>query len=97
VVRGDGVRLGAVGRADVDGGAGEPPDVVEEVVLGEFGDLVGLADGQVGVEGDVELGVELVADPADADAVASPDDGNRSRLVLDLAGQGGSTASMRRR
>jgi hypothetical protein len=33
--------------------------------------------------------VEFVADPADADAVASPDGGDRSRLVLELAGQVG--------
>ncbi len=54
--------LGQVGAggADVDGGCGEPADVAQEMPFGVVGEVVCLADGQRGVDGDVGLGAQGV-------------------------------------
>jgi hypothetical protein len=87
VVGGAGVRVLTVRRVHVNDGVGEAADPVQEVVAGLLGDVVGLADRHVAVHGDVQLGVQLVPDPADPDAVAGEHRGDGPRRARDLLGQ----------
>ena len=78
--------------ADVDGGAGEPADVGQQVLLG----VVGLSDRQVRVDGGVDFSAQGVPDPPDpqfrdtGDAVGGQDRGGG------LIDRTGSTASISR-
>ena len=52
------------GRADVNDGGEEPGQLLEKVFLGVVRDVVSLDQGEVGGHGDVGVGMQGVADPA---------------------------------
>jgi hypothetical protein len=84
VMAGCGVGVaGFVGGAGVEEGVGEPGDGVEEPVAGVLEDVVGARELEVGVEDDVGVDVELVADPAHADPVDAVDAIDVMELVFD--------------
>jgi hypothetical protein len=58
------VRVRVVVRSGVDGHGAEPGNSVDEGVLGGDGQLVGLDNGQVGVDDHIGLRMQRVADPA---------------------------------
>ena len=78
-----------VGGAGVEECVGEAGDVVEELVAGFFEEVVGLDQVEVGVEGDVGVDVELVADPSDSGAFDSADAGSGAELGVNLVDQVG--------
>ena len=68
VVGGEGMRVGAVVpvRVDMDRDILQPPEPMQELVADCLGELVRPVDGQVPVDSEVELGVQLVTDPPNA-------------------------------
>jgi hypothetical protein len=55
------VGLAVRGGAGVDGGSGQAGHLVEELVMGLFGDVMGLGQGQSAVRGHLGLGVQLMS------------------------------------
>jgi hypothetical protein len=47
------------------GCCGEPPNVVQEMLLGVVGEVMGFDDGEVGSDSGINFGAQSVADPAD--------------------------------
>lgn len=80
---------GFVRGAGVEEGVGEPGDGVEEPVAGVLEDVVGASELEVGVEDDVGVDVELVADPAHADPVDAVDPIDVMELVFDATDDDG--------
>jgi hypothetical protein len=76
----------------VDGGLGEAADVVEEAVVGFFGDGVGVGKAEVAVRDDFGFGSQLVPDPADADAVDGLDAVDRGQDPVHVVDQLGFNA-----
>ena len=81
----------------VDDRRGQPGHVVEEAVAGVLGDAVGGGQGEVAVDFDLGLGVEAVADPADAQLRPRPRRRRpRPARPGPCSARAGSTASMSR-
>jgi hypothetical protein len=47
------------------GCCGESSNVVQEMLLGVVGDVMGFYDGEVGSDGGIDFGAQSVTDPAD--------------------------------
>ena len=67
--------FGGVG-VDVDEGVDDVEIGGEEGVLDAFGEVVGLAEGEVGIDDDVKRGLEVGADAAGAEVVDAEDAGD---------------------
>src|SRR6516225_4751795 len=68
---------------DMDGCFRETRYVVQEVMVGVLGDVVGVSEAQIAVGHNGGLGAELVAEPADADRLHGLDAGHVCEHVLD--------------
>ena len=73
----------------VNGDAGEAVSGVEKIVLRVMCDGVRLAQRGVRVDGDLDLGVQLMSDPADLDRLHPTYAFRMSEVVLDQVDQGG--------
>lgn len=85
-----GVRVTAVGGVvGVHGGGGQPRYGVDQGVLGCDGQGVGLDHGEVGVDDDVGLGAQGVADPPHPDLPDAADAVHRVQRIFGGVDQGG--------
>jgi len=75
VVPGLGVRVSIVliGRVGVHDRLGEPRKLVQELVVGPLGDLVGFSYTELAIDHQPYLGVKLVSDPSDAHVTDADD------------------------